>query len=196
MNERLKVEELLRRRLLICAGGSLAVASLPTILTQIRAVVPEARLRVTLTKNAAAMMPPTVLACLTDAPVLYEWPAQESGEPAHIALSDWADMILVLPATANLLAKAAHGIADDLVTTIILAADKPILFVPSMNERMWRNPIVQDNVARLRAFGRHVIDPSTGFQVATSSLSVGAIPPLRDLLRKILVIIAELELQS
>lgn len=196
MNEQSQVEKLLRRRLLICAGGSLAVANLPTILAQIRAVVPEAPLRVTLTKNAAAMMPSTTLACLTDAPVLSDWPAQESGKPAHISLSDWADIILVLPATANLLAKAAHGIADDLVTTTILAADKPIVFVPSMNEQMWRNPIVQDNVARLRHFGRHVINPAIGFQAATSSLSVGAIPPLRDLLREILAINGGLDGQS
>lgn len=87
--------------------------------------------------------------------------AQESGID-HICLADAADLVLVAPATADLLAKAAHGIADDLVTTVLLATKAPILFAPSMNVNMYENAITQDNIARLKKFKFHFIDPGVG----------------------------------
>jgi phosphopantothenoylcysteine synthetase/decarboxylase len=196
MTEESRAVELLRQRILICAGASLAVAMLPSMILQIKATVPEAPLRVMLTPKAVKIMPATALAAITDAPVLWDWPPAQDGSLAHIELATWAQLIVVMPATADLIGKAAHGIADDLVTTCLLAATCPILFVPSMNEQMWANPIVQSNVSRLRAFGRHVIEPEVGWQASTASFGVGAIPPLRDLLRKILMISAQLEGRS
>ncbi len=181
---------LLRKNILICAGGALGVSLLPSMLAQIRNIIPESRQRVVLTTDAVRLVGANALACLTDGAVLSEWPPITSSSLPHIELTEWADIVIVMPATANLLAKAAYGIADDLVTTCLIATSTPIMFVPSMNERMWNNKIVQDNVARLRAFGHHVIEPDCGFQVASRRTGIGALPPLRDILLNMLKIFA------
>ncbi len=80
----------------------------------------------------------------------------------HIQLSRAADLLVVAPATANLLARMAHGIADDLASTVLLATDKPVLVVPAMNVRMWLHPATQANMATLRARGVHAIGPNEG----------------------------------
>ena len=193
--EEADARELLRRNVLIIGGGALGVSLLPSMLTQIKSIIPESRQRVVLTAEAASMVQPAVLACLTDARVYSAWPPIESGTVPHIELTDWSDVILVIPATANLLAKAAYGIADDLATTCLVAANCPIIFVPSMNQRMWMNAIVQDNVTRLRSYGRHVMEPDVGFQVASGRMGIGGIPPLRDILRFMLVRLAQQEVR-
>ena len=80
---------------------------------------------------------------------------KEEREIGHIQLSRQADLVVICPATANMLAKMAAGIADDLATTILLATDKPVLAVPAMNVRMWQHPATQRNLAQLRADGVH-----------------------------------------
>ncbi|MRT32935.1 bifunctional phosphopantothenoylcysteine decarboxylase/phosphopantothenate synthase, partial [Xylella fastidiosa subsp. multiplex] len=80
-------------------------------------------------------------------------------EIGHIQLSRQADLIVVAPATANILAKMAAGIADDLATTILLATDKPVLAVPAMNVRMWHHKATQRNLAQLHADGLHIMTP-------------------------------------
>ncbi len=91
------------------------------------------------------------------------WDAEKEYDPQHISLTEAADLFVVAPATANILGKAAGGIADDLVSTMILAADSPVIFAPAMNSRMWSNPIVQENVAKLRRFGYGFIEPGEGW---------------------------------
>jgi len=86
---------------------------------------------------------------------------QES-EIGHITLADSADLILIAPATANILAKAAHGICDDLISTVLLATKAPIVFAPSMNVNMYENPITQENISTLKKQGRHIVDPDKG----------------------------------
>ncbi len=81
---------------------------------------------------------------------------------AHIALANLADAFLIAPATANLLAKAAHGIADDMLTTTLLATPAPLFFAPAMNSRMYGHPATQQNIATLRSRGAHIIEPATG----------------------------------
>jgi phosphopantothenoylcysteine decarboxylase/phosphopantothenate--cysteine ligase len=88
--------------------------------------------------------------------------SQDVGKMEHIDLAQTADAILVAPATANILGKAAAGIADDLLSTVIMAARAPVLFAPAMNERMWLNPIVQGNVTRLKALGYRFVEPESG----------------------------------
>ena len=80
----------------------------------------------------------------------------------HVALADKADLLIVAPATANVLAKAAHGIADDMLTTTILACSCPKLAAPAMNTRMYENPVTQDNLETLRRYGWQVIEPKSG----------------------------------
>src|SRR5205814_8446341 len=83
----------------------------------------------------------------------------ESSDPQHIALTERADLMLVAPATNNIIAKVAHGLCDDLVSLMICAAACPVVFAPAMNNRMWENPIAQQNVARLQPLAYRFIGP-------------------------------------
>ncbi len=91
------------------------------------------------------------------------WDAEKEYDPQHISLTEAADLFVVAPATGNILGKVANGIADELVSTMIMAADSPVLFAPAMNSRMWCNPIVQENVARLKRFGYTFVEPTEGW---------------------------------
>jgi phosphopantothenoylcysteine decarboxylase/phosphopantothenate--cysteine ligase len=103
------------------------------------------------------------------------WELKEEVEIGHIQLSRAADFVLVCPATADLLAKMAAGIADDLATTLLLATDKPVVVAPAMNVRMWQHAATQRNVAQLRADGARVIDPAEG-EMACGEFGPGRLP--------------------
>lgn len=92
------------------------------------------------------------------------WDAQAESAMSHIELARWADLILIAPATADLIARLAHGRADDLLTTLVLASDRPLALAPAMNRLMWRHPATQANVAMLVTRGVHVLAPGAGFQ--------------------------------
>ncbi|HSI34184.1 MAG TPA: flavoprotein, partial [Tepidisphaeraceae bacterium] len=87
----------------------------------------------------------------------------ESSDPQHISLTERADLMLVAPATSNILAKVAHGICDDLVSLMICAAACPVVFAPAMNNRMWDHPAARENVAKLTIFGYRFIGPEEGW---------------------------------
>jgi phosphopantothenoylcysteine decarboxylase/phosphopantothenate--cysteine ligase len=103
---------------------------------------------------------------------------------SHISLADRADLILVAPACANTLAKAAHGICDDLLTTTICASTAPVVFAASMNVKMWNNPITQENVARLKKHGYHFIDPDVG-ELACGYIGVGRMAEPAEIVKAI-----------
>src|SRR5690606_26901553 len=106
---------------------------------------------------------PMALAALSENPVHTTlWDLKDEVEMGHIQLSREADLIVVCPATANILAKMAAGIADDLATTLLLATDKPVLAVPAMNVRMWHHAATQRNLAQLREDGVHIMEPDSG----------------------------------
>lgn len=83
-----------------------------------------------------------------------------------------------MPATANIIGKAANGIADDIISTSVLSYSSPIVFVPSMNEVMWFNKVVQQNVSKLLSLGHHVVTPSTGYEVSNLQWTFGAMADL------------------
>jgi phosphopantothenoylcysteine decarboxylase/phosphopantothenate--cysteine ligase len=103
------------------------------------------------------------------------WDLKDEVEMGHIELSRAADVLLVCPATADLLAKMASGIADDLATTLLLATDKPVVVAPAMNVRMWQHAATRRNVAQLKADGVHVIDPDDG-EMACGEFGPGRLP--------------------
>ena len=103
------------------------------------------------------------------------WELKDEVEIGHIQLSRAADFILVCPASADLLAKMAAGIADDLATTVLLATDKPVVVAPAMNVRMWQHTATQRNVAQLKADGVRVIDPAEG-EMACGEFGPGRLP--------------------
>ena len=92
------------------------------------------------------------------------WEAEESDSPQHLRLGEEQDLFLIAPATANVIAKCASGVADDLLTTTVVGADCPIVIAPAMNARMWANRIVQRNLDSLRRIGFGVIEPGVGWQ--------------------------------
>lgn len=103
------------------------------------------------------------------------WELKDEVEIGHIQLSRAADFVLVCPATADLLAKMAAGIADDLATTLLLATDKPVVVAPAMNVRMWLHASTQRNLAQLRADGVRIIEPAEG-EMACGEFGPGRLP--------------------
>ena len=118
---------------------------------------------VILTRAGAEIITPLALETMSANPVVVDMFHRETPwEVEHIALAKRADVFLVAPATANFLGKAAHGIADDMLTTTILATHAPVLVAPAMNVNMYENPAVQENIAALKTRGWHFIEPDAG----------------------------------
>jgi phosphopantothenoylcysteine decarboxylase/phosphopantothenate--cysteine ligase len=128
---------------------------------------------VLMTPAAKQFITPLTLATLSGNPVLDDlWapnqaltfgrPRNRTSPVEHIEVADAADLVIVAPATADLLARVAHGLGDDMVTTVILATRAPVVFAPAMNVQMWQNPIVQDNLAALRKRGYRFAEPESG----------------------------------
>lgn len=116
-----------------------------------------------LTKSAQHFVTPLTLQTLSRNPVHEEmFHLMHEMDRGHISLADGADALLIAPATADVLAKAAHGICDDLLTTVLCATRAPIAFAPSMNVHMWENPVTQENAKKLQQLGWHLIEPDTG----------------------------------
>lgn len=118
---------------------------------------------VVMTKHATEFVTPLTFQTLSRNPVTTGiFDEKETWHPGHIALADRADLLLIAPATANVIAKLANGIADDALTSIALASRAPLLIAPAMNGKMWTHPATQENVARLKARGAKFIGPEEG----------------------------------
>lgn len=149
-----------RRILLIIAGGIAAYKSLDLIR---RLRERGAAVRVVMTKGAQQFVTPLAAASLSAEPVYTDlFSLTEESEMGHLRLAAEADLVVVAPATADLLAKMAAGLADDLASTALLATDKPVLVAPAMNTRMWQNPATRANLALLESRGIHRIGPGAG----------------------------------
>ena len=131
----------------------------------VRALVKQqAEVRVVMTRNAREFITPLTLQTLSGHSVSTDtFDLTQESEIGHIRLADSADVLMIAPATANVIAKLAHGIADDLLTTVALATRAPIVVAPAMNVNMFRNSLVQANLAKLRTHGVRVVDPESGF---------------------------------
>src|SRR5690349_18084291 len=130
----------------------------------VRGLVKEgANVRIVLTRAAQEFITPLTLQTLSANPVATDtFNLTQESEIGHIRLADSADAIVIAPATADVIAKAALGIADDIVTTVLLATRSPIAFAPAMNVHMYEHPTVAENLDKLRARGATVIDPASG----------------------------------
>jgi phosphopantothenoylcysteine decarboxylase/phosphopantothenate--cysteine ligase len=119
---------------------------------------------VAMTESAMQFVGPVTFQSLTARQVFTSlWSADAYYDPQHIRLTEAADLFLIAPATANIIGKIACGIADDLVSTLVMTADCPVVLAPAMNTRMWQNPIVQANVMKLRGTGYPIIEPVSGW---------------------------------
>ena len=149
-----------KRVLLIVGGGVAAYKSLELVRLLRKAGV---GVRPILTRAGAQFVTPLSLAALCEDKVYSElFSLTDEAEMGHIQLSRSADLVVVAPATADLMAKAANGLADDLASTTLLATDKPVLMVPAMNVRMWGHPATRRNLATLRGDGVIIVGPDEG----------------------------------
>lgn len=132
-----------------------------------------ADVRVIMTKNAQEFITPLTLSTLSENPVSTDtFEASAHHEVRHIRWADWAEFALIAPATANIIGKAANGIADDMLSSTILALQCPLAFAPAMHRQMWAHPAVQRNIQTLRSYGYHMIEPGSG-ELASGDVGVG-----------------------
>jgi len=142
------------------SGGIAAYKTAEVVSGLVRA---GAGVTVVMTEAAKRFVGPLTFQTLSGRPVYDSlWAVTEAAGVEHVALADRADVVLVAPATADVIGKLAAGIADDLLSTLLLAVDVPVLLAPAMNARMWRHPAVVANVATLRARGVRLVGPAEG----------------------------------
>jgi phosphopantothenoylcysteine decarboxylase/phosphopantothenate--cysteine ligase len=173
------------RRLVIGITGAVSAAAMPMVLLRLRQAH-DMPLLVLMSESACRFVGPSVVALHAGAPPVTDMfaPAGAMAVP-HIEATQGAALFVVMPATANIIGKAAGGIADDLVSAAIMASACPLLFVPSMNGRMWANPAVQENVAKLRGRGHDVVEPVAGPEIADLQPTEGCMPPVSTLIAEI-----------
>ena len=170
-------------RILLIVGGGIAAYKASELIRLARkaghSVTP------VLTDGGSHFVTPMSLAALAESPVYTSlWDLKEETEMGHIQLSRAADLVLVCPATADLLARMAGGIANDLATTLLLATDKPVVVAPAMNVRMWQHAATKRNVAQLKADGVRVIEPAEG-EMACGEYGPGRLPEPNDIVESL-----------
>ena len=149
------------QRILLCVGGGIAAYKALELVRRLRDA--GASVQVAMTAGAQQFVTPLSFQALSGHPARTTlWDSAAEQAMGHLELARWADRVVVAPATADLLARLAHGLADDLVTTLCLATEAPLSVAPAMNHRMWRHPATVANVALLRSRGVQVIGPDDG----------------------------------
>ena len=149
-----------------------------------------AEVQVAMTEGATHFVTPTTFQALSGKPVFTDqWDARMPNAMAHIDLSRQADLILVAPASADFLARTAHGLADDLLATMVLARDCPLLVAPAMNRQMWENPATQRNAAQLAADGVQILGPACGEQ-ACGEVGAGRMLEPEEILEEVIAFFA------
>lgn len=150
------------KEIVVGVTGSIAAFKSAEVVSQL--VQRGAGVTVVMSAASAKFVGPLTFQTLTRRRVMTDpFDLESVVDPTHISLTDKADLVLVAPATANFLGKAAHGIADDMLTSLLLAVTCPVLVAPAMNDRMWNHPAVRENVATLRKRGVRFVDPESGF---------------------------------
>ncbi len=147
--------------------------------------------QVVMTRAAQEFITPLTFAALTGKKVITEMFGADSAAPAnvesaieHMAVAQRIDLLLVAPATADILSKFAHGAADDFLSTLYIATKAPVVIAPAMNVNMWEHPATQENLARLRVRGVHVVDPDEGY-LACGMTGAGRLAATESILRKV-----------
>ncbi|MCP9495692.1 MAG: bifunctional phosphopantothenoylcysteine decarboxylase/phosphopantothenate--cysteine ligase CoaBC [Pyrinomonadaceae bacterium MAG19_C2-C3] len=159
------------KRVALCVSGGIAAYKAIDVLRGLQKA--GCVVRVAMTRRACEFVQPLTFRALSDHHVLVDDYAADNPDPiAHITFSQSVDLIIVAPATANIIAKFANGIADDFITSTYLAAFAPVIVAPAMNTAMWEHPATLRNIARLRADGIHIIEPEHG-RMACHTIGAG-----------------------
>jgi len=173
-----------RGKILLGVTGSIAAYKAAEL---VRLLVAEKfELSVMMTQSATRYVGPLTFHALCGRPVVTGRFEDLEGEAfQHIDLSRWADLVLIAPCTANVIAKIAHGLADDFVTATILARSAPMILAPAMNDRMWENPATQSNLVLLRERGISVLDVGLG-ELACGTVGTGRMQEPANIVRDVL----------
>jgi phosphopantothenoylcysteine decarboxylase/phosphopantothenate--cysteine ligase len=173
-------------QLLVGVCGSIHALHIHAYLIRFRESLTSS-IAIILTGSAQRIVQPDTIRLYVDGGVFTDlWehgPAVDGA--AHIQLTRRADLFVIVPATANILAKAAHGIADDLLSTAIVSSPRPLIFAPAMNPLMWESAAVRRNVAALRADGHTVVPPEPAVSVTSGEFDLGLAPSPEQLLREL-----------
>src|SRR6476661_3052201 len=154
--------QLTGRELIVAVCGGIAAYKVADVVSKL--VQLGAGVTVVMTAEAQRFVTPLTFEALSGRKVRTStFDLVDAGDPQHIGLTERADLMLVAPATNNVIAKVAHGLCDDLVSLMVCAAACPVVFAPAMNNRMWDNPIAQENVKKLAALGYRFIGPESGW---------------------------------
>ena len=171
-----------KKILLVICGGISAYKSLDLIRLLKKQ---DAKIKTILTKSAKEFVTDLSVASLSQGKVYDDlFDAQNEAEMDHISLSRWADLILVVPATANTISKLSAGTSDDLASTVILASDKDIFLAPAMNVRMWEHAATQSNINKLKSYGYKIIGPEIG-DMACGEYGEGKMTEANDILEEV-----------
>ena len=167
--------------ILLGVSGGIAAYKAVDLASKLTAV--GASVNTVMTENACRLVAPKSFEAVTNSAVFTSlWGASEEYKISHINLADWADVVVVAPATANIIAKIANGICDDLLSTTLCACwQKPTLLAPAMNENMWQNPAVRRNVKLARDMGFKLIGPEKG-RLADGTEGIGRMSEPQDIL--------------
>ena len=158
-----EVEILSGKEIIVSVTGGIAAYKAAELVRELGRK--EARLHVVMTRNAQEFITPLTLQTLSGNPVQTDlFSLVEGSKIGHVALADRADLVVIAPATANIIGKVTNGIADDFLSTMIMATKSPVLFAPSMNVNMWNNVAVQQNVARMKKAGYHFEGYKDGYE--------------------------------
>ena len=164
--------------------GGIAVYKMPNLASAL--VKLGCNVQVLMTQNATQFITAVTFETLTGNKALVDtFDRNFSFQVEHIAVADQADLVMIAPATANVIAKLAHGLADDMLTTTVLACNCPKIVVPAMNTKMYENPVTQDNLNTLRRYGWEVVEPASGY-LACGAVGKGKLPEPEVLLQVIL----------
>lgn len=149
------------RKVLVGVSGGIAAYKACELVSRLSRA--GAEVRVVMTRAAREFVTPLSFRTLARGPVVSEmFESPPELDPVHISLAEWADVVVVAPATANVIGKIACGIADDLLTCTVMAARAPVVIAPAMNEAMWRSPAVRANIALLKRRGFRLVGPEEG----------------------------------
>lgn len=179
------------KKIVLGVTGGIAVYKAVDLVSRLRKA--GCQVKVVMTRHACEFVTPLTFKELSGNKVAVSmWEANAEYNIEHIALANWADLFLVAPATANILAKLSYGLADDLLSTTLLASPAPILVCPAMNSNMYLNPVTQENLARLQARGVAVLPPAVG-QLACGSSGPGRLPEPAEIVAAVRAFFAKRE---
>jgi len=190
----LEVEILSEKEVILGVTGGIAAYKAAELVRELTRK--GAKVHVVMTRNAQEFITPLTFQTLSGNAVQTDlFSLIEGSKIGHVALADMADLVAIAPATANIIGKVANGIADDFLSTMIMATISPVLFAPSMNVNMWRSVAVQQNVARLKKAGYHFIGPEEG-DLACEVIGQGRLAAVADIVERIEDLLVEKDMNG